>query len=187
MCRYLWFLWDDKYLFSMELSFSSQATKDSVFSTVEDHLQSLHFKITAQDHDRPWGGFFVIDEKQAEEFMRIYFPQLNTSDILSGHKLSPKILIVAPHMRLSWQYHHRRSELWRLIGGEAAVVRSETDKEKETASLNKEETIQLNQGERHRLVGLDTWGIVAEIWQHTNTHLPSDEEDIIRLQDDFGR
>jgi hypothetical protein len=29
-------------------------------------------------------------------------------------------------------------------------------------------------------------GIVAEIWQHTDLNQPSDEEDIVRLQDDFG-
>jgi hypothetical protein len=46
--------------------------------------------------------------------------------------------------------------------------------------------IKLNQGVRHRLVGLDDYGVVAEIWQHTDA-VPSDEEDIIRVQDDFGR
>jgi mannose-6-phosphate isomerase len=29
--------------------------------------------------------------------------------------------------------------------------------------------------------------VVAEIWQHTDADYPSDEEDIIRVQDDFGR
>ena len=29
--------------------------------------------------------------------------------------------------------------------------------------------------------------IVAEIWQHTDKNNPSDEEDIIRVQDNFGR
>jgi len=27
----------------------------------------------------------------------------------------------------------------------------------------------------------------AEIWQHTDKNNPSDEDDIIRVQDDFGR
>lgn len=45
----------------------------------------------------------------------------------------------------------------------------------------------LKQGERHRLVGVDEWGIVAEIWQHTDAAHPSDEDDIVRVQDDFGR
>jgi hypothetical protein len=40
---------------------------------------------------------------------------------------------------------------------------------------------------RHRLVGLDNWGVVTEIWQHTDVEHPSDESDIVRLQDDFGR
>jgi len=47
--------------------------------------------------------------------------------------------------------------------------------------------IKLNQGERHRLIGLNDWGVVAEIWQHTDAQNPSDEDDIVRVQDDFGR
>jgi hypothetical protein len=29
--------------------------------------------------------------------------------------------------------------------------------------------------------------MIAEIWQHTNADQPSDEDDIVRVQDDFGR
>ena len=47
--------------------------------------------------------------------------------------------------------------------------------------------IVLEQGERHRLIGLEDFCIVAETWQHTDINHPSDEEDIIRVQDDFGR
>jgi mannose-6-phosphate isomerase len=47
--------------------------------------------------------------------------------------------------------------------------------------------IRLAQGQRHRLQGLDAWGVLAEIWQHTNDQQPSDENDIVRVQDDFGR
>lgn len=31
------------------------------------------------------------------------------------------------------------------------------------------------------------WGVVAEIWQHTDKDNPSNEDDIVRVQDDFGR
>ena len=51
--------------------------------------------------------------------------------------------------------------------------------------LNK--TLTLKKGERHRLIGLSEWGIIAEIWQHTDAENPSNEDDIVRLQDDFGR
>jgi hypothetical protein len=37
------------------------------------------------------------------------------------------------------------------------------------------------------LIGLDQQALVAEIWQHTDPKNPSNEEDIVRLQDDFGR
>lgn len=46
---------------------------------------------------------------------------------------------------------------------------------------------QFEAGERHRLVGLDNWGVVAEIWQHTDPNEPSKEEDIVRLSDNYGR
>lgn len=46
--------------------------------------------------------------------------------------------------------------------------------------------VKLQQGERHRLIGLKDFGIVAEIWQHTDS-VPSDEDDIVRVQDDFKR
>ena len=49
------------------------------------------------------------------------------------------------------------------------------------------ETIVLEKGERHRLIGLEGWGAVAEFWQHTDPKYPSDEEDIVRVQDDYAR
>lgn len=101
--------------------------------------------------------------------------------------VSPKILVVAPGKRLSWQYHHRRSERWKVIGGYAGVVQSFTDDETEIKNYHEGDVIRLQKGERHRLVGLDAWGIIAEIWEHTDSNNPSNEDDIIRLQDDFGR
>ena len=47
--------------------------------------------------------------------------------------------------------------------------------------------IQFDKEERHRLVGLSKLGIVAEIWIHTDKNNPSNEDDIIRLQDDYSR
>ena len=41
--------------------------------------------------------------------------ELNIDSLKIGGKLSPKILIVNPNSKLSWQYHHRRAEIWRCI------------------------------------------------------------------------
>ena len=101
-------------------------------------------------------------------------------------KLSPKILVVKPGARLSWQYHHRRMEIWQIYKGEVGIVRSNDDNEGELIRFSEGEQIRIVQGERHRLIGLEDYGIVAEIWQHTEA-TPSDEEDIVRVQDDFKR
>lgn len=166
---------------------SLSGDKTAVFDTVENFLKESGFNIVAKDDSRPWGGFFVIDETQATAFGASFFPGIDVASLKIGGKLSPKILMVQPGKRLSWQYHHRRAEIWKLHAGTAGVVTSKTDQEGSVHKLAVGEIIRLEQGERHRLVGLDGWGMVAEIWQHTDPANPSNEDDIIRLQDDFGR
>ena len=162
-------------------------SKQNIFKETGALLKELNFTVVAQDDNRPWGGFYVIDEAQAEAFATHFFPEENFEALKISAKLSPKILLVAPEKRLSWQYHYRRAEIWRCIGGTVAVATSHTDEEMEKHLLTPGDKIKLQQGERHRLIGLQEWGIVAEIWQHTNAAHPSDEDDIVRLQDDFGR
>ncbi len=171
----------------MNLDFNKVAERPTVFSGVQSFLDSKGFKVVATDHNRPWGGFFVLEENQAPEFVKEFFPHLSMADFAGFDKLSPKILVVAPDQRLSWQYHHRRAEIWKLIGGVAGVVISDTDEETELQTLKIGDIVNLKCGERHRLVGTDGYGIVAEIWQHVDIEHPSDEDDIVRVQDDFGR
>ena len=161
--------------------------KREVFDEIEQFLAKKQLKIDKKDDNRPWGGFFVIDEEEAEKFISHFFPHLKIEDLSISGKLSPKILLVAPQKRLSWQYHHRRAEIWKLIGGEAGVITSDDDKERQKKNLQQGDIVELKQGERHRLIGVENWGIIAEIWRHTDKDNPSDEEDIVRLQDDFGR
>lgn len=166
---------------------STVTDKQQLFQQTEAQLRQQGFGIERQDQTRPWGGFFVIDEGQAQQFADTYFDGLSVDELRISGKLSPKILIVAPDQRLSWQYHHRRAEIWRVVQGPVGVVTSDTDEEGELRTYQVGEQITLRQGERHRLVGLAGWGILAEIWQHTDAQQPSDEDDIVRVQDDFGR
>ncbi len=166
---------------------SLDGDKTTVFKNVEDFLTSSGFKIVGKDFNRPWGGFFVIDETQAEKFGKEFFPGIDVSSLKIAGKLSPKILMVQPDTRLSWQYHFRRAEIWKLVAGTAGVVISHTDSETSVKTLSVGEIVRLEQGTRHRLVGLQGWGMISEIWQHTDASKPSDEDDIVRVQDDFGR
>ena len=159
----------------------------SFYNNTEDLIKSKGFKITSKDFERPWGGFLVIDESQAQDFSNQFFKGLDVQTLKIGGKLSPKILIVKPKARLSWQYHYRRAEIWRVFKGECGIIRSDTDKENEMKIYNEGDQIKLKQGERHRLIGLGDYCLVAEIWQHTDKDNPSNEEDIVRVQDDLGR
>ncbi len=161
--------------------------KKEIFDSIAQRLNSEGFNVVNVDDTRPWGGFFVIDEAQAQQFANVYFDGLNVEDLKIGGKLSPKILVVAPNKRLSWQYHHRRAEIWQVVSGTVGVKTSPNDEEGDIQQLNSGDKIKLQQGERHRLIGLDDWGVISEIWQHTDAENPSDESDIVRVQDDFGR
>ena len=165
----------------------ASAAREEVFKIVEIFLKNNDFKIESKDESRPWGGFYVIDEDQSKKFVDFFFKNTVEAHDSLQNKISPKILIVEKGKRLSWQYHNRRSEIWKIISGEAGVITSNSDKEGELVEKRLNDIVILAGGERHRLVGLDSWGIIAEIWQHTVPGHPSDEEDIIRVQDDFGR
>jgi len=165
------------------------ASKQNVFDSVEAYLRSIDFPVRSIDNTRPWGGFFTFEEDTAQRFIEQFYEgtEIRFADFPQGATLSPKLLIVAPGQRLSWQYHFRRAEVWRCIYGDVTVITSDTDEEKDSRTLATGDIIRLAQGERHRIIGNDGYGIIAEIWQHTDANNPSNEEDIVRLQDDFGR
>lgn len=172
---------------NVELLLPQSAEKSEVFTAVEQYLGKMSLRSSSVDSERPWGGFFVIDEAQTADFIDLYFPELSKETIERGGRLSPKILVAEPGKRLSWQYHDRREELWKVIGGPAGVIISESDEQGPVRELQVGETIQFGTQVRHRLLGLDGWGVIAEIWQHTDPDNPSDESDIVRVEDDFGR
>jgi len=159
----------------------------NIFQSRKIILENQGLRIDSYDLSRPWGGFFVLDENQAQAFADIYFQGTDTEELRKSGLLSPKILMVKPGARLSWQYHERRAEIWRVVEGPVGIVRSATDDEGELVSFKAGETIVLEKGERHRLIGLEGWGVVAEFWQHTDPDHPSDEDDIVRIQDDYSR
>ena len=157
------------------------------FMEIAEILSEQKLTVVSSDFTRPWGGFFVIDENQAQEFANLYFEGLDVSGLRVSGKLSPKILLVKPEARLSWQYHHRRKETWRVVNGPVGIARSLTNEQGPVKIFETGNKVVMEKGERHRLIGLENWGVVAEFWQHTDLKHPSDEEDIIRVQDDYKR
>lgn len=157
------------------------------FLEIKQQIESFGYQVKAFDFERPWGGFLVIEETQAQKFADQFFEGIAIESLKIGGKLSPKILVVNPKARLSWQYHHRRAEIWRVYRGAVGIIRSDDDDQKPLITLNEGDQVKLRKGERHRLIGLENQALVAEIWQHTDPDHPSNEDDIVRVQDDFGR
>ena len=156
------------------------------YKKIEQELQSLGFNITNADLQRPWGAFYYIDENQAQEFSNHFFDGIDINTLKIDGKLSPKILMIKPQVKLSWQYHNRRAEIWQVYQGKVGVVQSETDIETEMKVYAIGKSIETQSRGQASPYRLDDYAVVAEIWQHTDK-IPSDEEDIIRVQDDFGR
>ncbi len=155
-----------------------------LFLDTKKQIESLGFNIIGHDFNRPWGGFLLIDESQSKEFISKF---ISNEDLKIENKVSPKILIVNPNSRLSWQYHHRRKEIWKVFKNDVGIIKSKDNNETKMKIFNVGDVIELKRGERHRLIGLSNFGIVAEIWIHTDPANPSDENDIVRVQDDYTR
>lgn len=163
---------------------------ESFVHDVEKIAISAGYEIVEKNVSKPWGAYLRINSTQADDFVYEFFPGLSPEDArlgVEGAELSPKFLIVKTGERLSWQYHDRRAERWRFLT-DGAYRKSETDEESERFDAKAGEVVQFQKGERHRLEGSkENIVLVAEIWQHVDTENPSNEEDIVRLSDDYAR
>lgn len=152
-------------------------------------VETAGYTVAELNDEKPWGGYIRIGNEQADQFIEEFFPGLSLEEarLGTGAEVSPKLLIVTPNQRLSWQYHHRRAERWTFLTP-GAFYQSETDEQGEITEVEAGESVQFGQGDRHRLIGgKDGYTVVAEIWQHTDPQNPSNEDDIVRLQDDYQR
>jgi mannose-6-phosphate isomerase len=137
--------------------------------------------------DKPWGAYIRLSDSCLQQFFAAYWHDVDLDIGIEDHQLDPKMLLVAPGARLSLQYHHRRQEHWRVLSGPIKVVLGPDGTSLQESVLNTGEIIQIPCGYWHRIVGLNAWGVIAEIWDHTDSCAPSNEDDIVRVDDDYSR
>ena len=109
--------------------------------------------------NRPWGSYSVLDE---------------------GHDFKVKRIEVSPGKRLSYQRHRQRAEHWFVVRGTAKVT------------LNGEEilvpagqAIDIGHEVAHRVENPHPSETLVFVETQTGTYFG--EDDIERLEDDFGR
>lgn len=172
------------------LDLTNYTNKEEIVRIVVDSAKNDGYTVVEVNDAKPWGVYIRFAAEDANRFVETFFPGLSPEEARLGivdAELSPKILFVSPKQRLSWQFHDRRAERWHFLTN-GGYYKSTHDEQGDLQYAATGTIVQFQKGERHRLVGLDNgFTMVAEIWQHTDPDVPSDEEDIVRLQDDYRR
>jgi mannose-6-phosphate isomerase len=115
--------------------------------------------MNSQDESqRPWGRYEILQES-------------------SIHKT--KCIYVQPGKRLSYQRHQKRAEHWFIIQGDAEVTL-----EGEISKLSSGDSISIGVGQLHRISNI---GKTEVIFIEVQTGTYFGEDDIERIEDDFGR
>lgn len=115
-------------------------------------------KMTKISDQRPWGGYTILDE---------------------GDGFKVKRIEVLPGKRLSYQKHARRSEHWFVVRGTAKVTLNGDD-----IPVKAGESIDIPVGAAHRV---ENPGEDVLVFIEAQTGDYFGEDDIVRLDDDFGR
>ena len=101
------------------------------------------------------------------------------SSLMENEKSKVKLLCIQPSQRLSLQKHKHRSETWYVVSGEAKVTKGN-----ERFSLRVGDSVIIEKNEEHRVENISNKNLeIIEI--QTGSYFG--EDDIIRLQDSYGR
>ena len=114
-------------------------------------------------HSRPWGHYQSLDQ---------------------GEKHQVKRIVVNPGARLSLQKHFHRAEHWTVVAGTAEVTVGMTMDTLAVTTVRENETVHIPLGAIHRLANPGTTPMTL-IEVQIGDYLG--EDDIVRLDDDYGR
>ena len=112
-----------------------------------------------KEYQRPWGTY---------------------TNILDSNLCKVKIIVVKPNCQPSYQYHHKRSEHWVVVQGEGSVTIDDVVK---TVKVN--DSIFVDIGQKHRIKNTSDTEDLIFIEVQTGSYFG--EDDIVRVEDDFGR
>ncbi len=158
---------------------------DDIIGRIASAAEGDGLVVAEIDADRPWGGFIRFSEDTLPSFLQHYWRAEIPS--LQGRQ-EPKILVVAPSRRLSLQFHRKRSEWWCVLEGTPMITLGPDRASLSSFEAGPGTAVHIPCRHPHRLQGAPTgWALIAEIWVHENTEFPSEETDIVRLEDDFDR
>ena len=107
---------------------------------------------------RPWGQYWVLEDADTHKVKRIE---------------------VKPGGRLSYQYHHKRAEVWTMVQGTGRVTLNGVKEDYTTGK-----TVIIPLGAKHRIENVTDEKLVFIEVQY-GTYFG--EDDIVRIEDDYNR
>lgn len=110
------------------------------------------------DDTRPWGSYFILEDEP-------------------GHKV--KRIVVSPGQRISYQRHDKRAEHWFVVSGSGIVTLDGVEHDVDPGVA-----IDIPLGAAHRITNNGDADLEFIEVQH-GTYFG--EDDIVRLDDDYGR
>lgn len=148
------------------------ATNDAVYVGRLSEAQNVGTMVKTLRRDKNTAGLTEIHRTA-------YRPWGGYSSVLNGERFQVKRLFVKPGKKLSLQKHHHRAEHWVVVRGIAEVTVDGT-----ITTLCENQSIYLPLGCTHRLA--NPGKIELELIEvQTGSYLG--EDDIIRIEDEFGR
>lgn len=145
-------------------------TADAVLVTKRDSAKDIG-KITA----------LLASQKreQVNTHKKVYRPWGSYENIDASKGYKVKKLVVSPGHKISLQYHNKRAEHWVVVRGTARIRIDDR-----TFLLEKDQSAYIPTGAKHQLEnpGSDSLEIIEV---QTGSYL--EEDDIVRLEDDYGR
>ena len=115
-------------------------------------------KTTTENSTRPWGHYDVL---------------------LDTDYCKVKQITVKPNQRLSYQRHEKREEYWTIVKGQATVTLND-----KKIALSEGQQIHIPQHANHRIANKSSEPLIFIEIQRGSYF---GEDDIIRIEDDYGR
>jgi mannose-1-phosphate guanylyltransferase / mannose-6-phosphate isomerase len=152
--------------------------KDAVVVVTKDAVLAMH-RAHAQHVKKIVERLRLAGRPEAVTHSRSYRPWGYYESLAKGDRFQVKRIVVSPGRQLSLQSHFHRAEHWVVVNGTARVTR-----DGERLIVRENESVYLPLGSVHRL---ENPGRIPLTLIEVQSGAYLEEDDIVRLHDDFGR
>ena len=121
------------------------------------------------------GGMLLMDKLEVCQK-----PWGTYTNILDDNLCKVKIIVVKPQCQPSYQYHHKRAEHWIIVQGEGSITIDDI-----TTPIKFNDSVFVEIGQKHRIKNTSKSENLVFIEVQTGSYFG--EDDIVRVEDDFGR